>query len=68
MPNGTVKFFNVNKGFGFITSDEGGKEVFVPAASPASSGITNLKTGHRVCFESKPDTKGPMAEAQSRLL
>jgi arsenate reductase len=61
MPNGTVKFFNVNKGFGFITSDEGGKEVFVPAASLASSGLTNLKTGQRVCFESKPDTKGPKA-------
>ena len=61
MPNGTVKFFNAAKGFGFITSDEGGKELFVPAASLASAGIASLKTGQRVCFEAKPDSKGPKA-------
>jgi CspA family cold shock protein len=61
MPNGTIKFFNANKGFGFITSDEGGKEMFVPDTSLASSGISNLKTGQRVRFESKPDSKGPKA-------
>jgi arsenate reductase len=61
MPNGTVKFFNAAKGFGFITSDEGGKELFVPTASLTPAGISSLKTGQRVSFEVKPDSKGPKA-------
>lgn len=61
MTNGTVKFFNAAKGFGFITPDDGGKDVFVPAASIASSGLTRLKPGQRVAFESQPDGKGPKA-------
>jgi CspA family cold shock protein len=61
MSHGTVKFFNAAKGFGFITPDEGGKDIFVPAASVLSSGIKTLKPGQRVSFEIKPDTRGPMA-------
>jgi len=61
MSNGTVKFFNAAKGFGFITSDEGGKDVFVPAASIASAGVSSLKAGQRVSYETMPDTKGPKA-------
>jgi cold shock CspA family protein/arsenate reductase-like glutaredoxin family protein len=61
MSNGTVKFFNVAKGFGFITSDEGGKDVFVPAASIASAGVSGLKAGQRVSYQTMPDTKGPKA-------
>jgi arsenate reductase (glutaredoxin) len=61
MPNGTVKFFNVAKGFGFITSDEGGKEIFLPAAALASAGLSGLKMGQRVSFEAIPDSKGPKA-------
>jgi cold shock CspA family protein/arsenate reductase-like glutaredoxin family protein len=61
MPNGTVKFFNAAKGFGFITPDEHGKEVFLPAASVTSSGISGLTAGQRVSFETRPDTKGPKA-------
>jgi CspA family cold shock protein len=61
MTNGTVKFFNAAKGFGFITPDDGGKDVFVPAASIASSGLTRLKPGQRVTFEAQPDGKGPKA-------
>lgn len=61
MTNGTVKFFNAAKGFGFITPDDGGKDVFVPAASIASSGLSRLKPGQRVTFESQPDGKGPKA-------
>ena len=61
MPNGTVKFFNAAKGFGFITPDEKGKEIFLPAASLTSAGIAELKAGQRVSFEALPDTKGPKA-------
>lgn len=61
MAVGTVKFFNVAKGFGFITADEGGKDVFVPAASIAAANIPGLKTGQRVSFEAEPDKKGPKA-------
>jgi cold shock CspA family protein/arsenate reductase-like glutaredoxin family protein len=61
MPNGTVKFFNAAKGFGFITPDEHGKEVFLPATSVTSSGISGLAPGQRVSFETRPDTKGPKA-------
>ncbi len=61
MTNGTVKFFNAAKGFGFITPDGGGKDVFVPAASVAASGVSSLKTGQLVSFETEPDSKGPKA-------
>jgi cold shock protein len=61
MPNGTVKFFNAGKGFGFITADEGGKDVFVPSASVTASGLATLKPGQRISFEEVPDAKGPKA-------
>ena len=61
MSNGTVKFFNAAKGFGFITPDGGGKDVFVPANSVSSAGVSNLKAGQRVSFETEPDSKGPKA-------
>jgi CspA family cold shock protein len=58
MAHGTVKFFNAAKGFGFITSDDDGKDIFVPAASVTAAGITGLKTGQRLTFDSEPDKKG----------
>jgi cold shock CspA family protein/arsenate reductase-like glutaredoxin family protein len=61
MPHGTVKFFNAGKGFGFITADEGEKDVFVPSASVTASGLATLKPGQRVSFEEVPDAKGPKA-------
>ncbi|MEY4965453.1 MAG: arsenate reductase [Pseudomonadota bacterium] len=61
MAHGTVKFFNVAKGFGFITADEGGKDVFVPAASITAASIPGLNAGQRVSFEAEPDKKGPKA-------
>jgi arsenate reductase (glutaredoxin) len=61
MPNGTVKFFNAAKGFGFITPDQGGKDVFVPGASVVSAGILTLKPGQRIAFEAMPEDKGPKA-------
>jgi arsenate reductase (glutaredoxin) len=61
MPNGLVKFFSAAKGFGFITADEGGKDIFVPASSVTASGLASLKPGQRVSFEAQPDAKGPKA-------
>ena len=61
MAHGTVKFFNAAKGFGFITSDDDGKDVFVPAASVTAAGIGGLKAGQRLSFDSEPDKKGAKA-------
>ena len=58
---GSVKFFNAAKGFGFIAPEDGGKDVFVPAASISASGLSRLKAGQRVSFELEPDAKGPKA-------
>jgi CspA family cold shock protein len=60
--NGTVKFFNQSKGFGFITPDQGGKDVFVHITAVERSGIGPLDEGMRVSFETEPDLgKGPKA-------
>jgi cold shock protein len=56
--NGTVKFYNATKGFGFIEPDEGGKDVFVHATALEASGIRALNEGDRVSFELVPDRKG----------
>jgi putative lipoic acid-binding regulatory protein/cold shock CspA family protein len=58
---GSVKFFNAAKGFGFIAPEDGGKDVFVPAASITASGLARLKAGQRVSFDLEPDAKGPKA-------
>lgn len=61
MTNGAIKFFNATKGFGFITPEDGSKDVFVPAASVTASGISALKPGQLVSFDTEPDNKGPKA-------
>ncbi|MGE8941682.1 cold-shock protein [Leptospira interrogans] len=61
--NGTVKFFNQTKGFGFITPDKGGKDVFVHVTAVERSGLGTLDEGMRVSFDTEPDKhgKGPKA-------
>jgi CspA family cold shock protein len=61
--SGTVKFFNQSKGFGFITPDQGGKDVFVHVTAVERSGIGPLDEGMRLSFETEPDKsgKGPKA-------
>lgn len=61
MIKGTVKFFNGTKGFGFITPDDGSKEVFVPTATVTASGESSLKAGQRVSFEAEQEARGPKA-------
>lgn len=56
--NGTVKFFNQTKGFGFITPDQGGKDVFVHVTAVERSGIGVLDEGMRVSFDTEPDKRG----------
>jgi CspA family cold shock protein len=60
---GTVKFFNTTKGFGFITPDEGAKDVFIHVSAIQDSGLSGLEDGQRVSFETEPDRhgKGPKA-------
>jgi cold shock protein len=55
---GTLKFFNAAKGFGFIEPDGGGKDVFVHATALEVAGISVLNEGDRVSFEIEDDRKG----------
>lgn len=59
---GTVKWFNAEKGYGFITPDEGGKDVFAHFSAIASSGYRSLNENQRVEFEITQGPKGPQAE------
>lgn len=61
MTIGTVKFFNTNKGFGFISPEGGTKDVFVHATAVEASGIGSLAEGQRVSFDIQPDAKGSKA-------
>ena len=56
--NGTVKFFNTAKGFGFIEPDGGGKDVFVHATALEAAAIRGLNEGDRVSFDLEDDRKG----------
>ena len=61
MPTGTVKFFNTTKGFGFITSDDGSKDVFVHISDVERSDLCDLTGGQKVSFDVEQDTRGPKA-------
>jgi CspA family cold shock protein len=61
MTIGTVKFFNTAKGFGFISPEGGGKDVFVHASALEASGIRTLNEGQKVSFDVVPDARGAKA-------
>jgi len=63
--SGTVKFFNQSKGFGFITPDEGGKDVFVHISAVERSGVPMLDGGMRVSFETEADPRGKGPKAMN---
>ena len=58
---GTVKWFNPAKGYGFITRDDGGKDVFVHFSAIQTQGFRTLDEGQRVEFEVEQGAKGPAA-------
>lgn len=56
--SGTVKFFNAEKGYGFIKPDDGGADIFVHVSAVTRSGLSNLSEGDHVSFDVEPDRKG----------
>lgn len=62
MTTGTVKWFNDSKGYGFITPEDGGKDVFVHHSAILGTGFKSLAEGQKVQFEVTSGPKGPAAE------
>ena len=58
MYHGTVKWFNETKGFGFISNDNGGEDVFVHFSAIQTSGYRQLEEGQKVTFDTEPDPRG----------
>lgn len=67
MAQGTVKWFNAEKGYGFITVDGDGQDVFVHWSSIQMDGYRSLEEGQQVQFEVGEGQKGPQAEAVTAL-
>jgi len=63
MANGTVKWFNAEKGYGFITLDDDGQDVFVHFSAIDMTGYKVLEEGQKVVFEVGQGSKGPQAES-----
>jgi CspA family cold shock protein len=55
---GTVKFFNSERGYGFIKPDDGGRDVFVHITAVERAGLKQLNEGQHISFEVEPDKKG----------
>jgi cold shock protein len=69
MTTGTVKWFNPDKGFGFIQPDNGGKDVFVHASALEAAGMRTLNEGQKVEFEEAADRRsGKMAATNVKAL
>jgi CspA family cold shock protein len=58
MANGTVKWFNPTKGFGFITPDEGGADAFVHISAVERAGMSSLGEGQRISYDLEPGRNG----------
>jgi CspA family cold shock protein len=67
MPEGTVKWFNDKKGFGFISQDDEGGDIFVHHSSINMPGFKTLAEGDRVSFEVEEDDRGPKAKDVRKL-
>ena len=67
MATGTVKWFNAEKGFGFIAQDGGGPDVFVHYSAIQSDGFRTLEENQRVSFEASQGAKGPQADTVRAL-
>ena len=58
MPTGTVKFFNYDKGYGFISNDDGGADAFVHVTAVEAAGLPGLNKDERVSYELETDARG----------
>ena len=67
MHTGTVKWFNSQKGFGFIQPSEGGNDVFVHVSALERAGISNLAEGQKVSYEIVADTRGKSSAGRLEL-
>ena len=67
MVNGTVKWFNTNKGYGFIEPDDGGKDVFIHISAVEKSGLKTLLENQKVTFEINQD-KGRSSAANIKIV
>lgn len=59
MNNGTVKWFNADKGYGFISNDNGGEDIFVHFSGIVATGYKSLNEGQKVTFDIEEDSKDP---------
>jgi cold shock protein len=65
---GTVKFFNGERGYGFIKPDDGGRDVFVHITAVERAGLKDLTEGQRITFEVEPDKKGKGPKAVNLVI
>ena len=65
MTTGTVKFFNANKGFGFIALDEGGADVFVHVSALERSGLNSIVEGQKLTFDIVKDNRNGKSAAEN---
>jgi CspA family cold shock protein len=68
MPTGKVKFFNADKGYGFIAAEDGSGDSFVHVTALERSGVSTLATDQRVSFDLEPDRRGKMSAVNIQLL
>jgi CspA family cold shock protein len=66
--SGIVKFFNGERGYGFIKPDDGGRDVFVHITAVERAGLMDLNEGQRITFEIEPDKKGKGPKAVNLTL
>jgi CspA family cold shock protein len=67
MATGTVKWFNAEKGFGFIQPDQGGQDVFVHISAVERAGLSTLKDGAKVSYELETDRRGRTSAGNLRV-
>ena len=68
MPNGTVKWFNTKKGFGFIEPEDGGKDVFVHISAVEASGLAGLEDNQKVTYELEEGRDGRLMAADLKAV